>query len=150
MPSLKSLKVRIASVKSTRKITRSCDAVAAAGLRRAVVCALVVAAPAAAQTAPGLAGAWVVDLSVKPGEPYTRPMNLELKPDGTVAGLFYQSPIEAGRWKTDRGRTCASFRTHGGEVAYHTAACLVGDRVEGQTWAEQRNFAFIWNAVRAK
>ena len=97
-----------------------------------------------------LAGAWTVDLSVKLGEPYTRPMNLELRPDGTVGGLFYQSPIEAGRWKTDRGRTCASFRTHGGEVAYHTAVCLVGDRADGQTWAEQRNFLFNWTATRAK
>jgi hypothetical protein len=42
-----------------------------------------------------------------------------------------------------------SFRTTDGVGPYHTAACLVGDRVEGQTWAEHRNFLFVWNAARA-
>jgi hypothetical protein len=95
-----------------------------------------------------LNGAWTVDLSTDPGEPYTKPMVLALNADGTVAGSFYESDIEAGRWKTDRGRTCVSFRTTDGVGPYHTAACLVGDGVQGQTWAEQRNFLFNWNASR--
>jgi hypothetical protein len=106
--------------------------------------------PAAAAAAPALAGDWVVDLSAKPNEPYTRPMNLVLGVDGSVSGLFYQSPIDAGRWKTDRGRTCVSFRTHDDRGPYHTAACMVGNRVEGQTWAEARTFLFNWNATRKK
>ena len=28
--------------------------------------------------------------------------------------------------------------------------CLVGDRIEGQTWAEQRAFVFVWNAARGE
>ena len=95
-----------------------------------------------------LDGAWTVDLSVKADEPYTRPMHLVLAADGTVTGDFYQSDIEAGRWKAQNGRLCVSFRTTDGVGPYHTAACLVGDHVEGQTWAEQRNFVFVWNAVR--
>lgn len=114
---------------------------------------LFAALPLMMAAAPGqpddLNGAWTVDLSVKPDEPYTKPMHLTLKPDGTVTGDFYQSTIEAGRWKTDRGRTCVSFRTTDGVGPYHTAACRVGDIVQGQTWAEQRNFLFNWNAVRA-
>jgi hypothetical protein len=96
----------------------------------------------------GLSGAWIVDLSTEPNTPYTRPMQLTLNADGTVAGSFYESEIEAGRWRTDRGRTCVSFRTTDGVGPYHSAACLVGDRVEGQTWAEHRNFLFNWNATR--
>ena len=109
-------------------------------------------APAPADTAEArvLAGEWVVDLSVGANAPYTRPMRLTLNADGTVAGQFYQSTIETGRWKTDRGRTCVSFRTSDGNGPYHTAACLVGDRVQGQTWAEHRNFLFNWNATRAQ
>lgn len=107
------------------------------------------ACAAQAQTTPSLNGAWVVDLSTEPGTPYTQPMTLALNADGTVSGSFYQSDIEAGRWKTDRGRTCVSFRTTDGVGPYHTAACLVGDHVEGQTWAEHRNFLFNWNAARA-
>ena len=108
------------------------------------------ACAAQAQTAPaaGLAGSWGVDLSTSPTEPYTRPMVLTLNPDGTVSGSFYESEIEAGRWRTDRGRTCVGFRTTDGVGPYHTAACLVGDHVEGQTWAEHRNFLFNWNAAR--
>lgn len=98
--------------------------------------------------AAGLSGAWSVDLSSEPGVAYTQPMVLNLAPDGTVAGSFYNSEIEAGRWKTDRGRTCVSFRTSDGVGPYHTAACLVGDEVRGQTWAEHRNFLFNWNAAR--
>jgi hypothetical protein len=110
--------------------------------------ALLAAMPLAAAVDPGLSGEWVVDLSVKPDAPYTKPMNLQLNPDGTVSGSFYESTIEAGRWKTDRGRTCVSFRTSDGVGPYHTAACLAGDRVDGQTWAEKRNFVFNWNATR--
>ena len=105
--------------------------------------------PAAAQAPNPLTGRWTVDLSAKPGEPYTKTMVLALSPDGGVTGSFYDSSIEAGRWKTDRGRTCVSFRTTDGKGPYHSAACLRGDRVEGQTWAEHRNFLFNWNAVRA-
>ncbi|MBL8544121.1 MAG: hypothetical protein JNJ63_09970 [Hyphomonadaceae bacterium] len=103
-----------------------------------------------AVTAPALDGAWIVDLSTNPAEPYTRPMTLTLNADGSVRGSFYESEIEAGRWKTDRGRTCVSFRTTDGVGPYHTAACLAGDHVEGQTWAEHRNFLFNWNATRAR
>lgn len=103
-----------------------------------------IGAPAASE----LAGSWIVDLSTDPAEPYTKPMELQLQPDGTVSGAFYESEIEAGRWRFDRGRTCVSFRTSDGIGPYHTAACLVGDRVQGQTWAEHRNFLFNWNATR--
>ena len=116
----------------------------------------VAATPAATPDgAAALSGAWTVDLSSEPGQPYTRPMHLTLNADGTATGDFYESEILAGRWKTDRGRTCVSFRTTDGVGPYHTAACLVvdsrgGERVEGQTWAEQRNFLFNWNAVRER
>lgn len=109
------------------------------------------ACAAQAQVAPStetLSGAWTVDLSTDPSVPYTKPMILTLNSDGTVSGSFYESDIEAGRWKADRGRTCVSFRTTDGVGPYHTAACLVGDHVEGQTWAEHRNFLFNWNASR--
>lgn len=136
MPSLKSLKNRITSVKNTQEITKAMALFAA-----------VLASPALAVTP--LDGAWTVDLSVKPGEPYTKPMVLSLNADGTVSGSFYESTIEAGRWKTDRGRTCVSFRTSDGVGPYHTSACLAGKIVQGQTWAEQRKFLFNWNAVRS-
>ncbi|MEL0209065.1 MAG: hypothetical protein VW891_00395 [Novosphingobium sp.] len=103
----------------------------------------------AAEPPATLQGNWTVDLSAKPDEPYVKPMVLQLQADGTVKGSFYESEILAGRWKTDRGRTCVSFRTTDGAGPYHTAACLVDDHVEGQTWAEHRNFLFNWNAMRA-
>ena len=106
------------------------------------------------QTAPpapapaALSGAWSVDLSVDPAQPYRKAMNLVLAPDGTVMGDFYDSDILAGRWKAQHGRLCVAFRTTDGAGPYHTAACLQGDQVEGQTWAEHRNFVFIWTADR--
>lgn len=104
---------------------------------------------ASAQTAGPMDGRWTVDLSSRPGTPYTKTMELRLAADGTVTGNFYDSTIEAGRWKTDRGRTCVSFRTTDGAGPYHTSACLRGTAIEGQTWAEHRTFLFNWNAVRA-
>jgi len=95
-----------------------------------------------------LDGRWAVDLSTEPGKPYVKQMELILAADGAVRGSFYDSEIQAGRWKTARGRTCVSFRTTDGKGPYHTAACLVGDHIEGQTWAEHRNFLFNWNATR--
>jgi hypothetical protein len=110
----------------------------------ALIAALQVAAPAPS----ALDGAWTVDLSVDPAQPYTRPMHLTLAADGTVSGDFYESEIEAGRWKRQNGRLCVAFRTTDGAGPYHTAACAVGDRVEGQTWAEHRDFVFLWSATR--
>lgn len=113
-------------------------------LAMAAGCATPVASPAMVT----LEGRWTVDLSTKPDEPYTKAMELKLAADGSVTGSFYDSDILAGRWKTARGRTCVSFRTTDGAGPYHTAACLVGAGVEGQTWAEHRNFLFNWNATR--
>ena len=104
---------------------------------------------AAAQAPSALDGKWTVDLSSEPGKPYTQPMELTLNADGTVKGSFYNSAIEAGRWKQARGRLCASFRTTDGKGPYHSSVCLNGTEAVGQTWAEHRNFLFNWNAVRA-
>jgi hypothetical protein len=114
----------------------------------AVVAGLVFATAAAAQSAGSMDGRWTVDLSTDPAKPYTKAMVLQLGPDGSVTGSFYDSTIQAGRWKTDRGRTCVSFRTTDGAGPYHTAACLRAKRVEGQTWAEHRGFLFNWIATR--
>ncbi|MEQ1812654.1 MAG: hypothetical protein ABL889_22195, partial [Terricaulis sp.] len=46
--------------------------------------------PVAAES---LGGAWTVDLSTDPAEPYTKPMVLTLNADGTVSGSFYESDI---------------------------------------------------------
>jgi len=113
-----------------------------------VVSAMVALSPASGQAPSGLAGRWTVDLSTDPAKPYTQPMLLDLAPDGSVSGRFYNSMIEGGRWKTNRGRTCVSFRTSDGVGPYHSSACLRGDHVEGQTWAEHRNFLFNWQATR--
>ncbi|HOY78083.1 MAG TPA: hypothetical protein PLN33_09770 [Hyphomonadaceae bacterium] len=120
-------------------------------LALATIAAITLAGCATAQPAPvaSLAGKWIVDLSTSPTEPYTKAMELNLAADGSVTGSFYDSEIQAGRWKTARGRTCVSFRTTDGAGPYHSAGCLVGANVQGQTWAEHRNFLFNWNAVRA-
>lgn len=110
--------------------------------------AIQAAAPAAANAPSAMDGQWIVDLSTDAGNPYRKTMKLILAPDGSVTGSFYDSAIEAGRWKTSRGRTCVSFRTTDGKGPYHTAACLSGDTMQGQTWAEHRRFLFNWNAVR--
>lgn len=95
-----------------------------------------------------LTGEWVIDLSTDSAKPYTQPMVLQLQADGVVEGSFYGSTIEAGRWKEDRGRLCASFRTSDGKGPYHTAVCLTGTTASGQTWAEHRDFLFNWTATR--
>lgn len=122
--------------------------------RAALMLIAMTAAPAMAQGQAAAGGAldgrWTVDLSPKGDKSYLKTMDLTLNADGTVKGSFYDSDILAGRWKTARGRTCVSFRTTDGKGPYHTAACLIGDRVEGQTWAEHRNFLFNWNAQRAQ
>jgi len=108
----------------------------------------VAVSPSAAQAPNGLAGRWSVDLSTDPNVPYSKTMELNLAADGSVTGTFYDSEIQGGRWKTDRGRTCVSFRTTDGTGPYHSSACLRGEIVEGQTWAEHRSFLFNWNAPR--
>lgn len=118
-------------------------------MRGLLIVSLLIASPlAAAPQASSLDGKWSVDLSTDPAEPYVKTMELRLAADGSVTGNFYDSEIEGGRWKTDRGRTCVSFRTTDGAGPYHSAACARGDGIEGQTWAEHRTFLFNWNARR--
>lgn len=112
--------------------------------------ALLSCAAAVSAAEPSLDGDWVVDLSTDPGKPYTQPMTLTLAPDHRVTGSFYQSEILAGRWKNDRGRLCASFRTTDGAGPYHTAVCLIDGKAVGQTWAEHREFLFNWTATRGR
>ncbi|PVM87596.1 hypothetical protein DDF62_15825 [Caulobacter radicis] len=117
-----------------------------------VALALLLAAtpsPPSALQPTSLAGDWVVDLSASDSAPYFKGMSLVLEDDGRVTGSFYDSAIEAGRWRTARSRICVSFRTSDGKGPYHTTACLRGGAVEGQTWAEHRNFVFLWSAKPA-
>jgi len=114
---------------------------------------LLTTSPAEAQTVAqietrALAGNWSVDLSARADKPYFKSMTLDLLPDGRLDGSFYDSDIEAGRWTRSHGRLCVAFRTTDGVGPYHTAACLDGDRVLGQTWAEHRDFLFLWSADR--
>lgn len=119
-------------------------------MRAPILALLILLTPAIASAQEAdLSGAWRVDLSTDPAQPYVKEMVLHLADDGAVTGSFYDSAIEAGRWRTDRGRTCVSFRTTDGVGPYHSAACLVGDAVQGKTWAEHRAFLFNWNAQRA-
>lgn len=112
--------------------------------------ALMLALTLQAATPPApLAGDWVVDLSATPAEPYYKGMTLKLEADGRVTGSFYDSEIQAGRWKTSAGRTCVSFRTTDGQGPYHTSVCQGASGLEGQTWAEHRNFVFLWRAKPA-
>lgn len=114
------------------------------------VALLLLAASAPVMAESAMNGDWTVDLSSEADGSYTKVMTLKLNEDGTVTGSFYDSEILAGRWKKARGRTCVSFRTTDGQGPYHSAACLSGDEVVGQTWAEHRSFLFNWNAKRTK
>ena len=99
--------------------------------------------------AAALSGEWTVDLRPSlDDEPYSQPMILSVDTDGVVTGSFYNSEILAGRAGTAQGRTCVSFRTTDGSGLYHSSACLVDDRMIGQTWAEEREFVLPWTAER--
>jgi hypothetical protein len=111
-------------------------------------------APAAptAPTAPhgaDVAGNWTVDLRVADGaEPYTQPMVLVIAADSRITGSFYNSPISAGRYGRNRGRSCVAFVTSDGMGDYQHAACLINGQMVGQSWAEHRQFVLPWVASR--
>lgn len=109
------------------------------------------ATPVAPATPRGadVAGAWTVDLRVADdGPPYTQPMVLIINADSTINGEFYTSTITHGRYGRNRGRSCVAFTTSDGAGPYQHAACLVGGRMMGQSWAEHRQFVLPWVADR--
>jgi len=114
------------------------------------VIALLVAAALGAAAPADMNGRWSVDLSASPDAPYFKPMNLLLREDGTATGDFYESEIIAGRWRRNGDRLCVAFRTTDGAGPYHTSACFVAGRIVGQTWAEHRDFLFLWTADRPR
>lgn len=96
-----------------------------------------------------LAGRWIVDLRPSLDAPkYEKPMVLDIAPDRSVRGSFYDSAIDAGRASASNGRMCFAFRTTDGVGPYQTSGCLIGDRIFGQTWAEHRKFVLNWTAER--
>ena len=130
-----------------------------ANLRRLAASILIVAsasipATAGAQEEKGrdvkeLAGEWIVDLRPTVDAPeFLKRMQLEVGSDNAVRGTFYDSPIAKGRADASKERTCFAFTTSDGSGAYQTAGCLVGDKIEGQTWSEGRGFLLTWTATR--
>lgn len=57
-------------------------------------------------------------------ERHTKAMDRKLAADGTLMRSLYDSEIQASRWKADRGRTCASFRTTDGGGSTITVMAL--------------------------
>lgn len=111
---------------------------------------LTAAIPAFAQSESPLSGQWVVDLRPEPDAPaYLKPMTLAVAPDGALTGTFYERAIDKGRAGATSGRPCFAFRTADNSGPYQTSGCLIGDRIEGQTWSEGRNFVLTWSAVRS-
>ena len=97
-----------------------------------------------------LVGSWTVDLRPTPTSPaYLKPMVLAVSGDGAMTGEFYEHAIEDGRAGATNRRPCFAFRTSDVSGPYQTSGCLVGDRIEGQTWSEGRNFVLTWTAVQA-
>lgn len=116
----------------------------------ATILGLSVAAPCNAQPTSPLIGAWTVDLRPKPDAPaYLKPMTLSVASDGKLTGIFYERTIDEGRAGTTSGRPCFAFRTADNSGPYQTSGCLIGDRIDGQTWSEGRNFVLTWTAVRS-
>ncbi|PZR89014.1 hypothetical protein [Novosphingobium sp. UBA1939] len=118
-----------------------------AALLGIALCAATV--PVLAQDKSTLAGNWTADLRPEPQAPaYPKAMTLAVAADGTLTGRFYEHQIERGRVGATNGRPCFAFRTQDGTGPYHSSGCLIGDRIEGQTWSEGRNFILMWTATR--
>lgn len=115
----------------------------------AAIIGLTVALPVFAQPNSFLSGDWVVDLRPTPDAPaYLKPMEIAVGADGSITGTFYDHEIDAGRASAVSSRSCFALRTADASGPYHTSGCLVGDRIEGQTWSEGRQFLLTWTAVR--
>ena len=98
-----------------------------------------------------LNGDWTVDLRPSATAPaHPMPMHLEINPDGTIKGTFYNGPIDLGRASDNKGRQCFAFHTADRSGLYHTSGCLTSaGTIEGQTWSEGRNFLLPWEATRS-
>ena len=96
-----------------------------------------------------LAGDWTVDLRPTSDSPeLVKSMRIDVAPDNTISGTFYDSAIETGRADASKARACFAFTTSDGTGPYQTAGCLVGERIEWQTWSPARGFLITWTAVR--
>ncbi|WP_114520360.1 hypothetical protein [Altererythrobacter sp. ZODW24] len=116
--------------------------IASAALALAVI-------PAQAEEASALDGEWTVDLRLSlDDEAYTQPLVLVVSDKGAVSGAFYGSLIEVGRFGKAQGRQCIAFRTSDGSGNYQHSACLVENKMIGQSWSEGRGFVLPWTATR--
>ncbi|MBC7491400.1 MAG: hypothetical protein H7241_03000 [Novosphingobium sp.] len=99
-----------------------------------------------------IAGNWIVDLRPSDTYPtaYDKPMVLVIAADHAVSGEFYDHPIESGHYAHRGTRECVMFRTSDLSGPYQHQGCVVGDRIEGMSWAEGRKFLLLWTAKRGR
>ena len=99
-----------------------------------------------------IAGHWTVDLRPSDTYPtaYDKPMVLTIAADHAVSGEFYDHAIESGHYAHRGARECVMFRTSDLSGPYQHQGCIVGDHIEGMSWAEGRKFLLLWTAKRGQ
>ncbi|MEZ5953381.1 MAG: hypothetical protein R3C13_03650 [Hyphomonas sp.] len=113
-------------------------------------CTTVPPEPAAAPEPGDLNGTWDVSMFYAADQPPSSTvMVLEAGGDGALAGSFYGSGFEEGRWSL-RGEVLAfGAVTSDASAPYSHSGRLAADgRIEGQTLSHGRDFLMIWVAER--
>jgi hypothetical protein len=120
--------------------------------RSAGLAALLLASAGAARAAPdgtALVGTWVVDLRPTPdAPPYLQEFVVAAVDGRSFSGRFYGTPVTDARLNPDWGALRIAFVTGDGSGAYHHAAVLNGNRLEGQSLSTGRGFLAVWTATR--
>jgi len=104
-----------------------------------------------AMNATRLMGNWDVSLYFDPDSPpSTTTMEItQVNADGTLAGRFYQSPFEMGRYTQKDGEIILTVVTSDGSGPYATSGRLQSDgSIKGQTLSTGREFLMPWTAQK--
>lgn len=107
-----------------------------------------------ARSASGLAesliGTWRIDLRPTPeSDPFYAEMHITGVEGKSIAGRFFDSPMEEGRINMDWGKIRFSFVTEDGSGPYYTSGVLDGDRMQGTTHSAGRDFLSVWTGERS-
>ncbi len=96
-----------------------------------------------------LFGTWQLDLRPTPdAAPYFQEFVVTSVAGDSIQGTFYGTPIEHGQINTAWGAVHFAFVTSDLSGPYNHAGRIEGERLEGSTYSNGRDFFLPWRAAR--
>ena len=98
-----------------------------------------------------LFGTWEIDLRPSPqANPYLKDFTVSSFSEGTLRGIFYNTPFSNGRVNWAWGKIYFAFTTADNSGTYYHSAYLENGKIYGTSFSPSRAFMLPWFSTKKK